>query len=156
MPNEDVTHFTAVDQTRDPAFFARFLDEGNKLPAIVASKPIIIDGLRLQGAERVLDVGCGTGLLAQRLSAAGHDVVGLALSLGMLLQGTARLRYVQGDAVALPFPDTSFDGAVTVAALHHIFDQRKAAVEKLKTPDEIAARQKALREKFVAALGGFP
>lgn len=34
MPNEDVTHFTEVDQTKDPAFFARFLDEGNKLPAI--------------------------------------------------------------------------------------------------------------------------
>jgi cephalosporin-C deacetylase-like acetyl esterase len=36
------------------------------------------------------------------------------------------------------------------------FDARKAEVEKLKTPEEIAARQKVLREKFVAALGGFP
>jgi SAM-dependent methyltransferase len=82
---------------------------------------------RLPPPARILDVGCGTGLLAQRLSAAGDDVVGLDLSLGMLLQGTARLRYVQGDAAALPFPDASFDGAVTVAALHHIFDPRKVA-----------------------------
>jgi dienelactone hydrolase len=36
------------------------------------------------------------------------------------------------------------------------FDARKAEVEKLKTPDEIAARQKALRENFITALGGFP
>ena len=39
----------------------------------------------------------------------------------MLLQGSAALRYVQGDGADLPFPDGAFDGAVTVAALHHIF-----------------------------------
>jgi hypothetical protein len=31
MSSEDITHFTQVDQTGDPGFFARFLDEGNKL-----------------------------------------------------------------------------------------------------------------------------
>jgi hypothetical protein len=41
MPNEDITHFTAVDQTRDPAFFARFLDEGNQLPAIGTARSAV-------------------------------------------------------------------------------------------------------------------
>ena len=36
------------------------------------------------------------------------------------------------------------------------FAARKAEIEKLKTPADIAARQKALREKFIEALGGFP
>ncbi len=36
------------------------------------------------------------------------------------------------------------------------FDIRKAEVEKLKTPEDIVARQTVLREKFIAALGGFP
>ena len=36
------------------------------------------------------------------------------------------------------------------------FDARKAVVEKLKTPAEIAARQTVLRQKFIDALGGFP
>jgi dienelactone hydrolase len=36
------------------------------------------------------------------------------------------------------------------------FDARKADVETLKTPAEIARRQEMLRAKFVAALGGFP
>lgn len=36
------------------------------------------------------------------------------------------------------------------------FDARKAEVEKLKTPEEIGARQERLRKQFVAALGGFP
>jgi dienelactone hydrolase/pimeloyl-ACP methyl ester carboxylesterase len=36
------------------------------------------------------------------------------------------------------------------------FDARKAAVEKLKTPADVAARQERLRKQFVAAIGGFP
>ena len=36
------------------------------------------------------------------------------------------------------------------------FAARAAEVEKLKTSADVAARQKAIREKFVAALGGFP
>jgi cephalosporin-C deacetylase-like acetyl esterase len=36
------------------------------------------------------------------------------------------------------------------------FATRKVEVEKLKTPADIAARQKSLREKFIEALGGFP
>lgn len=36
------------------------------------------------------------------------------------------------------------------------FAARKAEVEKLKTPADVAVRQKALREKFIDALGGFP
>lgn len=46
--------------------------------------------------------------------------------------------------------------ATLIAECQQHFNQRKAAVEKLKTPDEIAARQKDLRAKFVAAIGGFP
>jgi ubiquinone/menaquinone biosynthesis C-methylase UbiE len=82
---------------------------------------------RIPAPGRLLDVGCGTGLLAQRLSERGFTVTGLDLSLGMLLQGGRALRYVQGDGAALPFPDGTFDGAVTVAALHHMFDPRTVA-----------------------------
>lgn len=82
---------------------------------------------QLPPPARLLDVGCGTGLLAQRLAREGYAVVGLDLSYGMLLQGGRRLRYVQGDGAALPFPDASFDLTVTVAALHHIFEPRAVA-----------------------------
>src|SRR5271157_2191788 len=51
--SEDITRFTAVDYTQEPEFFRRFLDEGNKNPDIVSSKPIILSGLRLTGGERV-------------------------------------------------------------------------------------------------------
>ncbi len=36
------------------------------------------------------------------------------------------------------------------------FAFRRAEIEKLKTPADVVARQKALRAKFVEALGGFP
>jgi SAM-dependent methyltransferase len=76
---------------------------------------------------RLLDVGCGTGLLAQRLAMEGYLVTGLDPSHAMLTQGGSTAHYVQGDGAQLPFPDGSFDGAVTVAALHHIFEPQKVA-----------------------------
>ena len=75
------------------------------------------------GSGRVLDVGCGTGILAARLAGVGFDVTGLDPSHGMLEvmgeSGPPSPR-VRGDGAALPFASGSFDVAVTVAALHHV------------------------------------
>src|SRR4029453_4570358 len=46
--------------------------------------------------------------------------------------------------------------AYLLAECQKHLDARKAEVETLKTPTHIAARQAALKEEFVAALGGFP
>ena len=54
---------------------------------------------------RTLDVACGTGFLTQQLEG---DVVGLDQSARMLTEARRRLperTFVQGDALALPFPD---------------------------------------------------
>ena len=151
MPNEDPTHFTAVDQTGDlshftavdqtgdPAFFARFLDEGNKLPAMIASKPIIMDGLRLRGAERVLDVGCGMGAdvfdLAARVGTAGH-VTGVDVSTSMIAEARRRaegrnlpVTFEVGDAQALRFADGAFDAVRTERMLMHVPDADRAFAE---------------------------
>ena len=58
---EDITLFSSVDHTKQPDFFKRFLDEGNKNPGIIASKPIILAGLHLTRGDQVLDAGCGLG-----------------------------------------------------------------------------------------------
>jgi ubiquinone/menaquinone biosynthesis C-methylase UbiE len=58
---------------------------------------------------RTLDVACGTGYLTQRLSG---EVVGLDQSARMLAEARRRLPgvvFVQGDALALPFPDGTFE-----------------------------------------------
>jgi SAM-dependent methyltransferase len=71
----------------------------------------------------VLDVGCGTGALAARLTEAGYQVVGVDPSEGMLrvLESRApRVRGVKGSATSLPFSDASFDFVLSVAVMHHI------------------------------------
>ena len=61
MPEQDVTHFTTVDHTSDPAFFLNFLAQANKIPEEIEWKTAIVDGLRLEGDKRVLELGCGAG-----------------------------------------------------------------------------------------------
>jgi ubiquinone/menaquinone biosynthesis C-methylase UbiE len=72
-----------------------------------------------------LDVGCGTGVLAERLAVAGYQMVGVDPSAGMLEMLEARtplVRAVQASGTSLPFDDDSFDLVLTVATMHHIAD----------------------------------
>jgi ubiquinone/menaquinone biosynthesis C-methylase UbiE len=66
---------------------------------------------RVTPRGRVLDVGCGTGFLAERLP----GTIGLDLSLEMLRRGSGPR--VQGDAHALPFRDGSFETAFAITSL---------------------------------------
>jgi ubiquinone/menaquinone biosynthesis C-methylase UbiE len=142
MPNENVTDFTKVDQTGDPAFFARFLEAANRIPAIIASKSIIIDGLRLRGAERVLDVGCGMGTdvfdLAARIGPSGH-VTGVDFSESLITEARRRaegrklpVAFEVGDAQALRFKDSSFDAVRTERLLMHVPDADQAVSEMVR------------------------
>ena len=74
---------------------------------------------------RLLDVGCGTGTLARRLSAAGYEVTGADPSEGMLALLRAEepaIKAVHASGTNLPFQAESFDVALTVAVLHHVAD----------------------------------
>jgi SAM-dependent methyltransferase len=76
-----------------------------------------------RSAGLVLDVGCGTGNLSERLACAGYDVIGADPYQGMLRK--LRNRRVRIDAVvangtALPFQDDSFALTLCVAVLHHV------------------------------------
>jgi SAM-dependent methyltransferase len=72
-----------------------------------------------------LDVGCGTGRLAERLADAGYRVVGVDPSPGMLAVSAARrpdIPRLAADGAGLPFPDGSFALTYCVAVLHHVAD----------------------------------
>lgn len=76
-------------------------------------------------AATALDVGAGTGLLAERLSDAGIDVVALDPFPGMLAQLNQRrpdIETVVAQGEAIPFPDDTFDLTYSVAVMHHIAD----------------------------------
>jgi len=80
--------------------------------------------------DRALDVGCGTGQSTLALLEIAEELIGTDVSLEMLSQaeGHPRIRYVEGQAEKIPFPDESF-GLITVALAFHWFDRRKFLLE---------------------------
>jgi len=76
--------------------------------------------------DRVLDACCGTGDLALAARAAGAGaVVGLDFSERMLARARAkepRIEWVQGDVLALPFEDGSFDAATVGFGVRNVED----------------------------------
>ncbi|SDZ36326.1 demethylmenaquinone methyltransferase [Micromonospora pattaloongensis] len=88
--------------------------------------------LALNPGDRVLDVGAGTGVSTAELGHSGARAVGLDLSIGMLQAGRRARPHVPllaGDALALPFPDATFDAVTISFALRNVVDTEAALRE---------------------------
>jgi SAM-dependent methyltransferase len=96
----------------------------------------VADAAGIRTSDRVLDVGCGTGVLAREaLRRVGREgrVVGLDLNEGMLAVAARtepKIEWRQGDAASLPFEDASFDVVVSQFALMY-FPDRVASVGEM-------------------------
>ena len=77
---------------------------------------MVADQVIARNPGRVLDLGCGSGPIVQRLEERlpHAELVGLDIS-RQLLRAVLPIAAVQGDAFALPFQDASFDITVCVA-----------------------------------------
>lgn len=75
----------------------------------------------------IVDVGCGTGLLASALREAGYQVIGVDESFGMLKECRAAhaVPCAHGDSAQLPLRSNSVDVAMCVATMHHVVGQRE-------------------------------
>jgi ubiquinone/menaquinone biosynthesis C-methylase UbiE len=98
-----------------------------------ANHDAVIAALRRAGARRVLDVGCGTGILTARIKNQldPEIVYGCDPSPGMLekaRQRSTEVRWIQGMAENVPLEDGSLDAVVTTEAFQ-FFDQPAALVE---------------------------
>jgi len=79
----------------------------------------------VRGGDRVLDACCGTGDLAIGATKRGAQVTGLDFSPRMLERARRKdpqVEWVQGDALALPFEDASFDAATVGFGVRNVAD----------------------------------
>jgi ubiquinone/menaquinone biosynthesis C-methylase UbiE len=121
------------------------------VPAIFARwAPLVADAAGVKTGERVLDLACGTGALtrviADRVGPHGR-VLGLDLSAGMLARARAgdiqaqfasrfagsgkHTEWMQGDATALPLPDSCFDAVVCQQGFQ-FFPDKPAALREIR------------------------
>ncbi len=79
----------------------------------------------------MVDVGCGTGRLAEFLACRGHRVLGIDISAGMLAVAATRApgRLVRADMLRLPLPNAVADVAIALATLE--FTDAAAAMAEL-------------------------
>ena len=87
------------------------------------------------GVSSILDVGCGTGALLEKIRFAYPQMTlnGVDLSLGMLniakKRNIPRVAFAQGDAEYLPYRDGSFDVVLCCSSFHHYPHPNKALAE---------------------------
>jgi ubiquinone/menaquinone biosynthesis C-methylase UbiE len=109
------------------------------VPALFGQwSPKVVELAQIKPDQRVLDVACGTGVLARevvrRMGAYGK-VIGIDPSPGMLAVArklTPTVEWREGVAEAIPFPDESFDAVVCQFGLMFFADRRKALGEMLR------------------------
>jgi ubiquinone/menaquinone biosynthesis C-methylase UbiE len=93
----------------------------------------VIARLHAHSSRRIADIGCGTGILADRIKRElqTEEVFGVDMSRGMLDQARSRsdqVQWLRGPAEQLPFGDAALDAVVTTSAFH-FFDQAAALRE---------------------------
>lgn len=89
----------------------------------------LIDLLDPKAGENILDLGCGTGQLTQKIAERGARVTGLDASpemIGQARQNFPQLRFVLADAATMRFRD-EFDAIFSNAALHWMIDASTVA-----------------------------
>ena len=82
--------------------------------------------------DTVLDACCGTGDLALAAARAGGRVTGLDFSAAMLERARRKapqLEWIEGDVLALPFDDASFDAATVGFGVRNVEDLPRAIAE---------------------------
>ncbi|MDE1466363.1 ArsR/SmtB family transcription factor [Aurantiacibacter sp. D1-12] len=140
----DRNRLAAIRDTREKEadrYFARHADEWDTLREIHgperASEEALLALLSDTPPGRLLDIGTGTGRIAELLAPHAEHIVALDKSLDMLRVARARLQALapekvelaQGDFTNLPFPAASFDTVLLHQVLHFAQDPALAIKE---------------------------
>jgi ubiquinone/menaquinone biosynthesis C-methylase UbiE len=125
-----------------------------------ASKAAIIaEHLRVLRTDKVIDVGCGTGLGAQFIAGKAASIIGIDPSKELVKQ--CPFPAIVGTAENIPYDDKYFDIAICVSAVHNFDDieaglreiarvtKREAAITVLKKSAKAAMIEKKIRAIFI-------
>lgn len=97
--------------------------------------PFVLNAINNIQFNKVLDLGCGTGVILKEISNKNSSVelFGLDLSENMIAKATQRLGTTAnlsvGDAENLPYSDNTFDLICCVESFHHYPNPKKALLE---------------------------
>jgi len=97
------------------------------MPGHSDSMQMLIEMSGVSGADLVLDVACGPGLVACAFAPHARQVTGIDITPEMIEQARAlqgekqleNLTWQVGDVLPLPFPEASFSVVLTRYSLHH-------------------------------------
>lgn len=95
----------------------------------------VVKAVAARPGELVLDLAAGTGTSSVPFAAAGARTIACDFSLGMLQEGMRRqggrtgVRFVAGDALALPFADETFDAVTISFGIRNVHDTARALAE---------------------------
>jgi ubiquinone/menaquinone biosynthesis C-methylase UbiE len=91
----------------------------------------LLEHLNLNNQSSVLDVGGGTGRIAQTLLPHAANVTVVDVSQKMLQEAVLKpgLKVAMAGSEALPYPAESFDAVLMVDAFHHVIDQQQTLME---------------------------
>jgi SAM-dependent methyltransferase len=107
-------------------------------------------------AGRALDAACGTGRHAAELARRGYEVDGFDLTPEMLVIARSTVpagRFAEGDLLAIPFADDSFDVVVCGLALAHVARLPLAVAELARVLAPGGRAILSVLHPFLAALG---
>jgi ubiquinone/menaquinone biosynthesis C-methylase UbiE len=109
----------------------------NPLRRLIQSPTRTIQRMALAPTNSVLEIGCGPGYFSRAIAAAVPEgsLVLFDLQAEMLdlarqrLRDFTNVRFTQGDALALPFSDSSFNAVLLVLVLGEVPDQDRCIAE---------------------------
>jgi ubiquinone/menaquinone biosynthesis C-methylase UbiE/DNA-binding transcriptional ArsR family regulator len=176
---EDRRHLAAIRKAREASaqsYFARHAGEWDTLRSLhCPDAPVeaaLAQALGESGLGSLLDVGTGTGRMAELFAPRASHVTALDKSPEMLRIARARLQdlpagkieLVQGDFAALPFPGESFDTVLFHQVLHYALEPETVLAEaarvtkgsgRIAIVDFAAHDREELRERHAHARLGF-
>jgi len=106
-------------------------------PYLAKTERALIEHVKIDGSERLLEVGCGEGGNLKLMTSSPRRVIGVDYSLAKVRWATQHVpgaRFARADATTLPFHDGSFDVVLCRDVLHHLSvpDKKKVLAESVR------------------------